>query len=114
MFGVTGWGWLLAAGMMAAWVAMWIWRRRVGPLFFVISFVVVAANGLLSVASVVNSPSTPSNEAGIPGAGIPHLAYLAIDNMLYGFWCWLGLLVVTAAWTLVRAAVRSSRRRRPA
>jgi len=106
MVGDTGWGWVLPVGMVLAWIALLIWRRRVRPLFFVTTFVLVVGAVALGFGAIAAAPDTPSNEAGIPLAGIPNFTFVAFDNALAGFGCWLGLLVLTAVWTLIRAIVR--------
>jgi len=114
MVGDTGWGWVLPAGLVLAWIALLIWRRRARPLFFVTTFVLVLAAVVLGFGAIAAVPDAPSNEAGIPLAGIPNLTFVAFDNALAGFGCWLGLLVLTVLWTLIRApigAVRTGARR---
>jgi drug/metabolite transporter (DMT)-like permease len=95
--------WILPTDMALAWIVILLGRRRVRPLFFVVTFGLVVAAAVASFISVSASAPVPEQQRGIPLAGVPGFAIVALFNALVGFWCWVGLVVLTVVVTVIRS-----------
>lgn len=95
--------WILATAMVLAWIVVLLWRRRVRPLFFVVTLGLVVAVAAAGIVSLSASPPVPQQQQGIPLAGVPGFALVALLNALVGFLCWLGLVVLNVVVTVIRS-----------
>jgi hypothetical protein len=106
---------VLPALLVAAWLTLWVVRRRVGWRFFAVAFgvsVLYLPAGLLVAALVTPDDGCRRGDglACVPGGPVGTL----IVNAYVALWCCAGLLALTVLVNLVRLAAGRLRRQRRA
>jgi hypothetical protein len=76
--------------LAAGWFATWFVRRPLRRLWYFPSAIGLM---LLVVAGIALRPHHPCQESGLACAD--DYSFFAVGNLLFGFWTWLALLVVT-------------------